>query len=148
MQISRYMNLVEMYYSSSGGDAVVADCQNAEGALFMSVPGTTSARTWEMTLSHGASTTGLVACSTAHALGSSGAAHQVKVIDVHKPRHRYVAATVSATGDGEIRVFAWTYGLRKPVTSWTPTNVNSTLGGLGYSAANGLLKRVVSPSST
>ena len=146
-QLSRYMNLVEMSYSSSGS-VTVADCQNADGCIFLSVPGTTTARTWEMTLSHGASTAGLVACSTAHALGSSDAAHQIKCIDVYKPRKRYVAATVGATADGEIRVFAWTYGLRKPVTSWTPTNVGSTLGGLGYSVANGAVKRVVSPSST
>lgn len=148
MQLSRYMDLVEMSYSSSGGVVTVADCANAEGCMFMSVPGTTAALTWEMLLSHGATTAALVACSSAHGLGSSGAARQVKVIDVYKPRKRYVAATVSATADGEVRVFAWTYGTRKPVSSWTPTNINSSKGGLGYSAANGLVKRVVSPSST
>jgi len=95
-----------------------------------------------------ASTPGMVACSTSHALGSSGAAHQIKAIDVPKPRKRYVSATIGATADGEIRAFAFTYGLRKPAGSWAPTNVNSTLGGLDYSAANGAIKRVVSPSST
>lgn len=146
MQLSRYMNLVEMNYSSSGGLACVADCQNAEGAFFLGVPGTTTARTWEMLLSHGNTTAGLVACSSNWGLGSTAAARQMKAIDVHKPRRRYVAATMSATADGEVRIFAFTYGLRKPAGAWTPTVVGTC--GLGYSVANGAVKRVVSPSST
>ena len=147
MQLSRYMNLVEMGYSSSGV-VVCADCANAEGVLFFGVGATTEAMTWEMTLSHGNTTAALVACSTAHALSSTDALRQIKAIDVYKPRRRYVAATLGATADCECRLFAFTYGLRKPAGSWTPTNVNSSLGGLGYSVANGAVKRVVSPSST
>lgn len=147
MQLSRYMKLVEMGYSSSG-ITVCADTADAEGVLFFSVPATTVGHLWELVLSHGDSTGSLVACSTALGLASTAAERNVMAIDVHKPRQRYVAATLSATADCECRLFAFTYGLRANVGTWTPTNVNSSKGGLGYSSANGLVKRVVSPSST
>ena len=78
MQISRYMNLIEMGYSSSGV-TVCADCADAEGVLFFGVPATTVGRTWEMTLSHGNTTAALVACSTALGLGSTAAARQIRL---------------------------------------------------------------------
>jgi hypothetical protein len=145
MQLSQYVKITEMGYSSSG-ITVVADCANAEGALFLGVPATTGAKLWQMTLSGGATTAALVACSTASALESTAAARNAMCIDVYKPKHRYIAATYSATADQECRLFAFTYGLRTQAGTWAPTVIGAA--GLSYSAANGLIKRVISPTST
>jgi hypothetical protein len=146
MQLSQYVKITEMGYSSSG-ITVVADCANAEGALFLGVPATTGAKLWQLTLSGGATTAALVACSTASALESTAAARNAMCIDVYKPKHRYVSATFSASADQECRLFAFTYGLRTPGgTTWAPTVIGAA--GLSYSAANGLIKRVISPTST
>lgn len=143
MQLSKYVDLTAIHYSSSS-PAICADCANASGVMFIAVPGTTVARTAEMSLKLGATTTGLVACSSAHYLSSTGATRDVLILDVYRPTKRYVECTYAATADMEARMLAFTYGLREPPVSFSATAVTN----LTVPVVAGGVKRVVSPTST
>ena len=143
MQLSRYINLQQVAYSSSS-PVVEVDCSGAEGVLLIGVPGTTTARTANISLKTAASTTAtFVSVSSTHTMTSTGAVHDVLVMDIYKPVNRWVQATMASTADSEQRLLAFTYGLRQPVTTFSATSVAHAT----VPVVLGGIKRVISPSS-
>jgi hypothetical protein len=150
MQISRYMNLAAVRASTVVATSdlhatwkVDVDTANCEGALFIGLSSmTTAVKTWNMKLSHGPTSTGFVACSSNHFLESTGTRQPPLAIDVHKPVKRWLRCEFSCsdTSNAASQILGFTYGTRKPVSTWTAT-------GDGV-AATPALKRVVSPTST
>jgi hypothetical protein len=149
MQLSRYINLVGMTGTSgqtTAAPTLEVDTADAEGVMFVGVgAGTTAARIWKMRLHAGATTTGFVACGSGTALDSTATGNYVLTTDVHKPAKRWVKATFScsATTLSLGSLLAFKYGLRKPATTWS-----ATASGIITLPACGLVKRVVSPTST
>lgn len=143
MQLSRYIDLAAVAYSSSS-PVIELDTADCEGVLFVCVPGTTAARTGSMALKAGATTTGFVNCSSTHTLTSTAAAHDVMVVDVYKPAKRWIGCTYSATADMEARMVAFKYGLRKPVSTMSATAVTH----FSVPVTAGGVKRVISPTSS
>lgn len=142
MQLSRYIDLASIAYSSSS-PVIEIDTQGCEGVLFIAVPGTTAARTGNIALAGGNSTSTFVAVSTTHSMTSTGATRDVLVLDVYKPAKRYLQATYSATADMEARMLAFKYGLREVQTTFSATAVTN----LTVPVVAGGIKRVISPSS-
>jgi len=143
MQLSRYIDLASIAYSSSA-PVLEVDTADCEGVMFLAIPGTTAARTASMALKAGATTTGFVNCSSTHTLTSSAAAHDVMCVDVYKPAKRWIGCTYSATADMEARMVAFKYGLRKPVTTMSATAVTN----FTVPVTAGGVKRVISPTSS
>jgi len=150
MQISRYMNLAAVRATSiittSDNQAafkVDVDTANCEGALFIGIGNySTAAKTWNMKLSHGPTSTGFVACSSNHFLESTATRKPPLAIDVYKPVKRWMRCEFSCsdTSNAASQIVAFTYGTRKPVSTWTATGDGA--------AQTPALKRVVSPTST
>jgi len=142
MQLSKYIDMASIAYSSSG-PAIEIDTANCEGVLFIAIPGTTVARTAGMTLKAGATTTGFVNCSSTHTLTSTAATRDILVVDVYKPAKRWLGCTYAATADMEARMIAFKYGLRKSPTTFSATAVTN----LTVPIVAGGVKRVISPTS-
>lgn len=143
MQLSRYIDLASIAYSSSS-PVIEIDTQGCEGVLFIAVPGTTVARTASLSLKTAASTTAtFVAVSSTHTMTSTGAVRDVLVMDVYKPAKRWIQATYASTADSETRMLAFKYGLRETQTTFSATAVTN----LSVPVVLGGIKRVVSPSS-
>ena len=143
MQLSRYIDLASIAYSSSSS-VIEIDTADCEGVLFVAVPGTTVARTASLSFKTAASTTAtFVAVSSTHTLTSTGAVRDVLCVDIHKPVKRWIQATYASTADSESRMLAFKYGLRKPVTTFSATAVTN----LSMPVVAGGIKRVISPSS-
>lgn len=143
MQLSRYIDLASIAYSSSA-PVIEIDTQGCEGVMFVAVPGTTAARTGAISLKTAASTTAtFVATSSTHTLTSTAATRDVLVLDVYKPAKRWLQATYSATADMEARMLAFKYGLRETQTTFSATAVTN----LTVPVVLGGIKRVISPTS-
>ena len=140
MQLSRYIDLVSCGFSTAANSVQELATDNCEGVLFVSVPGTTLARTWSIALKAGATTTGFVNCASTHTHTSTAAANQVLVTDVYKPAKRYIGATLASTTATPCWLLAFKYGQRKPTTTFSST--------ANISAASGGIKRAVSPTSS
>ena len=150
MQISRYMNLAAVRATSiittSDNQAafkVDVDTANCEGALFIGLGSfTTAVKTWNMKLSHGPTSTGFVACSSNHFLESTGTRQPPLALDVHKPDKRWLRCEFSCSDSSNAAstILGFTYGTRKPVTTWTATGDGCV--------TTPAIKRVVSPTST
>ena len=143
MQLSRYVDLAAIAYSSSA-PVIELDTADCEGVLFVAIPGTTVARTASMALKAGATTTGFVNCSSTHTLTSSAATHDAMMVDVYKPAKRYLGCTYSATADMEARMLAFKYGVRKAPTTMSATAVTN----FTVPVTAGGVKRVISPTSS
>lgn len=142
MQLSRYIDLASIAYSSSS-PVIEIDTANCEGVMFIAVPGTTAARTGAISLSAGNTTATFVAVSSTHTMTSTGATRDVLVLDVYKPAKRYLQATYAATADMEARMLAFKYGLRETQTTFSATAVTN----LTVPVVLGGIKRVISPTS-
>lgn len=143
MQLSRYMDLYAISYTTTAG-VLAVDCQNAEGAFFLCVPASTAARTNTLAISHGETTATLVACATTYTHSSTADDNFILATDVYKPVHRYVAATVASSASHANWIIGFKYGLRAPLTAGFTAGTTA-----GYmSASNAGVLRCISPTST
>jgi hypothetical protein len=108
--------------STGGGNSVneAVDMQNFTGVLFLGNVGTTGTAL-TLTAAHGASTTGFV--NVTGGTHSTTGGNDIAVLDVYKPRKRYVRCTASTTANARMSVFAVRYGPRNLQSSST----NATL---------------------
>lgn len=138
-QLSRNIDLVSVMHSS-GALTCEVDTADCEGVMFITVPGTTVARTSSLALKAGATTTGFVNCSSTFTHATTAANVNVVITDVYKPAKRWIGATISSSITTERFLMAFKYGLRKPVTSFSATaNVPIDTGGI---------LRAISPTSS
>jgi hypothetical protein len=145
MQLSRYIDLASVAWTSSGPSVAEVDCGDCEGVLFIGVPGTTVARIPTLTISVGATTAAYVACSTGQATHETSASgNYIVVTDVYKPGKRYVMGSLASTAEAAHYLLAFKYGLRSCLAS--TVGFSSTHGYL--SAVTGGIVRAISPTST
>jgi hypothetical protein len=142
MQLSRYLDLAAVSWSTAASNAIEMATDNCEGVLFVGVPASSAARTWSLALKYGASTSAFVNCASTHTHTSTGAANHVIVTDVYKPAARWLGGTFSSTTATPCYLLAFKYGNRVN----TATAFSAT-GATYISAASGGIKRAVSPTS-
>jgi hypothetical protein len=97
--------------STGGGTSIneAVDMQNFAGVMFLGNVGTTGTAL-TLTAAGGASTTGFVNLTSGTHATTGG--NDIAVLDVYKPRHRYVRCTASTTANARMSVFAIRYGPR------------------------------------
>lgn len=144
MQLSRYIDLASVAWTSSGPTVAEVDCGDCDGVLFIGVPGTTVARIPTLDIYYGASTAGYVQCSTAHTHSTTAAGNYVVCTDVYKPAARYVKGSLASTAEQAHYLLAFKYGLRSCLAS---TVGFSSTAGPYLSAVTGGIVRAVSPTS-
>jgi hypothetical protein len=145
MQLSRYIDLTHVSWTSSGPTVIEMDMEGAEGALFVGIPGTTVARTPTLDIYSGATSTGLVQCTTAISHASSAAGNYVVCTDVYKPKKRWLKASLASTAEQCHYLLGFKYGLRACLQS---TQGFSSTDTTYLSAVTGGIVRAISPSST
>ena len=145
MQLSRYIDLASVAWTSSGPTVAEVDCGDAEGVFFIGVPGTTVARIPTLDIYSGATSTGLVQCTTAISHASSAAGNFIVCTDVYKPKKRWLKASVASTAEQAHYLLGFKYGLRACLQS---TQGFSSTDTTYLSAVTGGIVRAISPSST
>lgn len=139
MQLSRFIDIVSVGFSTAEAAVEVDMAGGGEGVLFIGVPSSTAVRVWSLALKSGATTTGFVNCASTHTHTSTAAGNNCVVTDVYKPKQRFIGATFSSTTATPSRTIAIKYGLRNMSGNMTAAS--------GLITATGGVKRVVSPSS-
>lgn len=145
MQLSRYIDLAHVSWTSSGPTVIEMDMTGAEGALFIGVPGTTVARIPTLDIYSGATSTGLVQCTTAISHESSASGNYIVITDVYKPKKRWLKASLASTAEAAHYLLGFKYGLRAPLNSTAGFSSTETTY---LSAVTGGIVRAISPSST
>jgi hypothetical protein len=145
MQLSRYIDLATVAWTSSGPTVAEVDTGDCEGVFFIGVPGTTVARIPTLTIALGETTGTYVNCSTAAATHETTATgNYIVCTDVYKPAHRFVKGSLASTAEAAHYLLAFKYGLRSCLQS---TQGFSTTDGY-VSAVTGGIVRAISPTST
>ena len=115
MQASNFCKWGSLSQATTAGSTsltVEVDMANFEGCEFLGVAGSTSAIAHTMTIKTGASTTdSFVALSGATKATTSG--NDFAIVDVYKPRERWLQAVFSSTAASEKFVICRQYGARK-----------------------------------
>ena len=145
MQLSRYIDLAHVSWSTTGPALIEIDTKDCDGVFFVGVPGTTAARTPTLDIYSGATSTGLVQCTTAISHASSAAGNYIVCTDVYKPKKRWLAGSLASTADAAHYLMAFKYGLRACLQS---TQGFSSTETTYLSAVTGGIVRAISPSST
>lgn len=138
MQFSKHFDLCSVGFTTGASSLVEVDCAEAGGVVFIGVPCSTAARTWSLALSAGASTTGMVSCSSTHTLSSTAAGVDVLCTEVIRPAKRWIGATLSSTTATPCFLLGLRYNCHTLPTTWSAT----------ANLATGLCKTVYSPTSS
>lgn len=110
---------------STGGGASIneaVDMANFEGVLFLGNVGTTGTAL-TLTAAGGATTTGFVNLTGGTHATTGG--NDIAVLDIYRPRHRYVRCTAATTANARMQLFAFRYGPRTLQSSTAGTLVIS-----------------------
>lgn len=128
MQLSKYIDLCAVSLSTAATNAVEVDtAPGCDGVLFIGIPATTAASTWNLALKMGATTTGFVSCSSTYTHSSTGAVNHVLVSDVYMPAKRWVGGTLGTTTATPNWLLAFKYGCRKlPITFSATAGLTAT----------------------
>lgn len=121
MQLSKYIDLCSVQLSTAATNALEIDTSNCDGVLFIGIPATTAASTWNMALKMGATTTGFVTSQSTYTHSTTGAVNHVLVSDVYKPAKRYVGATLATTAATPSWMLAFKYDVRSLPTTFSAT---------------------------
>ncbi len=114
MQLSNFINaqVAQATTATAASVTVEQDMQNFTGCLFIGVGGTTSAVAHTMTINTAASTTASFVAATGASHATTGGNGDLAVVDVYRPRKRWLQGVFSSTANSRKFVAAIPYGPR------------------------------------